>query len=236
MSERFSASRAGRLIQCPGSAHLELSIPGWVPPVEDDTKGMRGRGKILHEFMEVASHLALSDQRNLIKAMQYVLDVRKGHHFTVLTEAKTTADWLKTKPSTTVDLVLHNQQEIHVIDHKFGAIPVEVIGNEQLMFYAACFQHLAPKADGVHVHICQPSADNMVSHFVTRKELFAFMMRVRVAEDRVIALDTTLQPSDHCTFCPAYPHSRSDKGTPLCPAAMQLLYPAPFDEAAMLSL
>ena len=236
MSERFSASRAGRLIQCPGSAHLELSIPGWVPPVEDDTKGMKGRGKILHEFMEIATQLPLADQRNLIKAMQYVLDVRKGHRFTALTEAKTTADWLKSKPTTTVDLVLYNNQEIHVIDHKFGAIPVEVVGNEQLMFYAACFQHLAPKAAGVHIHICQPAADNMVEHFVTRHELYEFMIMAREAEDRVIALDTTLSPSDHCKFCPAYPHSRGDKGKPLCPAAMKLLYPMPFNEDDILSL
>jgi hypothetical protein len=36
-------------------------------------------------------------------------------------------------------------------------------------------------------------------------------------------------------FCPAYPHSRSEKGKPLCPATMALLYPPIIDEDEILN-
>ena len=52
----------------------------------------------------------------------------------------------------------------------------------------------------------------------------------------MLAGDTTLVPNDHCTFCPANPHSRGDKGSPLCPPMMQKLYPFDVDEDAILAL
>ena len=62
------------------------------------------------------------------------------------------------------------------------------------------------------------------------------MHKAKQAEQKIIAGDPTRTPSDNCTFCPANPHSRSDKGRPLCPEMMQLLYPMGYDEAAILDL
>jgi len=87
----------------------------------------------------------------------------------------------------------------------------------------------------VHLHILQPAADQMAEWTVTTSEIAAFMNRARVSEALVMAKDTTFGPSDHCTFCPANPHSRGDKGKPLCPAMMQLLYPSVIDEQEMLA-
>ena len=58
------------------------------------------------------------------------------------------AEWLPSKPGTTADLVLYVADEIHVIDLKTGKIPVLVYDNQQLLFYAATYGHLAPKAKG----------------------------------------------------------------------------------------
>lgn len=236
MSEPFSASRVARLIQCPGSAHLELSIPGWVPPVVDDSKGAKGRGKLLHAIMQTAAQLTPKDIEHLVTALEYINKLRKNHRFTELTEQTVECTWLLSRPHTTADLVLYNSDELHVVDYKFGAIPVEVVGNEQLMFYAISYGHLAPKARGVWMHIVQPAAGGCDNYFVTAKELKEFMLRAQAAEQKILNQDTTLHPSDHCLFCPAYPHSRGDRGKPLCPPAMKLLYPMNEDTDAVLAL
>ena len=152
-----------------------------------------------------------------------------------MTEATATADWLASKPLTTVDLILYVQDEIHVIDYKTGKIPVDVIGNNQLLFYAATFAHLAPKAKGVHLHIVQPWADNIASWYCETDRLATFIADARAADDRVTNKVAQFGPSDHCKFCPANPHSRGDKGKPFCPTMMNLLYPQVIDEDEILN-
>jgi hypothetical protein len=39
-------------MSCPGSANLELAIPGYVEPVRDDAAGAKGVGTVLHAFMD----------------------------------------------------------------------------------------------------------------------------------------------------------------------------------------
>jgi len=232
----FSASNAARFAACPASADLAGAIPGWVPPVVDPMAGQKGRGTNMHALLEQAAQLPVSDLRNYIRALDYYHAIRSTRRFNVLTEESVTADWLQSKPRTTVDVVLHLADELHVMDWKWGKIPVEVIDNEQLLYYAACFAHLAPKAKGVWLHIIQPTADNMEAWYVSATDLQAFVVRMQQAEAKVLAGDHTFGPSDHCKFCPANPHSRGDKGRPLCPAMMQLLYPPVVDEQAILDL
>lgn len=236
--ERFSASRAAQLMACHGSANLELSIPGWVPPVIDREKGAKGKGSRLHEYLEGTSDLTARDLRCLAEALLYMADLRSRRRFHVLKEETVEATWLQSKPRTTVDVVLYTADELHIVDYKTGMIEVSPINNEQLMYYALCFAHLAPKADGVHLHIVQPwtKESNMTEWFISAADLQDFMLLAQAAEKEILSGSTVLSPSDHCTFCPANPHSRSDKGRPMCPPMMQLLYPQHFDESAILDL
>jgi hypothetical protein len=39
-------------MSCPGSANLELAIPGYVEPVKDPNAGAKGVGTVLHAFMD----------------------------------------------------------------------------------------------------------------------------------------------------------------------------------------
>ena len=235
--KRFSASSAAQLMACPGSADLERSIPGFVFPEVDEDKGAKGKGKSLHSYLEETSSLSASDLQKLAEALLYMADLRRRRRFKVLTEQTVEAEWLVTKPNTTVDVVLYTQDELHIVDYKTGKIPVYPEDNEQLMFYAACFVHLAPKAKGVWLHIVQPWADSgCTSWWCSVQDLADFIARAQATEQLIIAGDTTLTPSDHCTFCPANPHSRGDKGKPLCPPMMQLLYPMTVDEAEVLAL
>ena len=236
MTVRFSASVASRLISCPASANLETSIPGWEEPTVDHEAGAKGKGTALHKILQDTSEVSAKDLRFLAQALEYVADVKQQRRFHVMAEATVEADWLQSKPRTTADLVLWTQDELHILDYKTGKILVDPVGNEQLMYYALCFAHLAPKAKGVTLHIIQPWADNMTSWFASTTELAAFRDRAVKAEAEVLAKSTRFGPSDGCLFCPANPQSRGDKGHPLCPAMLQLLYPREVDEAEILGL
>lgn len=237
MPERLSASNAKKHMACHASAHLELAIPHWTPPVEDRAKdNASNRGTNMHEILAKMMELPRGDVKHMIAALDYVAKVRDQRQFKVLIEQSVKAAWLTSKPDTSVDLVLYVQDEIHVFDWKTGKIKVEVFENDQLLYYAVAFAPLAPKAKGVHLHIVQPWADNMESWFADTNRLSKFMTDSIAAEAAILSGDTTFQPGDHCQFCPANPHSRSAKGRPLCPVMMGMLYPPIINEDEILSL
>ena len=121
---RFSASKAEQLIACPGSADLELSIPGFTLPEVDETVGAKGKGSELHKWLAETGKLKASDLRKLAEALAYYSEIRGQRRFKVLAEETVEAEWLQTKPKTTVDQVLYVQDELHIIDWKTGAIQV----------------------------------------------------------------------------------------------------------------
>jgi hypothetical protein len=235
--EKFSASVAGRHMACNASANLELAIPNWVPPVDDPTaNNAANRGTMLHELYALMQGLKLKDANMMKDALAYTNVIRGLRRFKSLSEYTVTADWLHTKPPTTADLVLYVQDEIHIIDLKTGQIPVPVKENAQLLFYAACYQHLAPKSLGVVVHIVQPWAGAMEGWFVPNKRIEEFKVEARETEDMILAGNVQFMPGDHCKFCPANPHSRGAKGAPLCPAMMKMLYPEVIETNVILGM
>lgn len=236
MTERISASVAGKHLACPASANLDLAIPNWVPPVVDDMAGAKGLGTRKHEMLEPIVALNAREIGHFAKVLTYMADLRGTRRFKVLIEQEFTATWLTSQPTTKPDVVLFVQDEIHIIDYKWGKIPVDVVNNKQAMYYAVCAAPLAPKAKGVTLHILQPPIDSYESWFVDTNTLAQFMADMQEAERKILKGDTTFGPSDDCKFCPANPHGRGDKGHPYCPAMMDMLYPERFDEDAILSL
>ena len=236
MPQKFSASNAEKFMACHASANLDIAIPDWVPPVKDPlADNAANRGTKMHELFARMMELPIKDVENFSWALSYVADVRSRRRFHTLIEQTVTADWLSARPETTADLVLHVQDEMHIIDLKTGKIPVEVAGNQQLLFYAASYGPLAPSAKGVMLHIVQPWADNMESWFATAAEIQRFMDEAQIAEYNIGQGDVTFVPGDHCMFCPANPHSRAAKGSPSCPVLMQMYYPVEtVDTAAIL--
>lgn len=202
----------------------------------DHAKGAKGKGTDIHAAFDATAGMSARDLEKFIEALQYYLEIRKKRRYKELSEYTFTAEWLQQKPKTTVDRVLYLNDELHVFDWKTGTILVEVVDNEQLLFYAACAaQEFAPQAKGVWLHIVQPWADNMEAHYVTVDELAQFVADAQAAEEKILQGDTTFGPSDHCKFCPAYPHSRGEKGHPMCPATLAMLYPrAELDEDELL--
>jgi len=237
MVERFSASVASRHMACHASADLETAIPGWVPPVEDpEADNAANQGTIKHALFAKVMELGTRDLEKFSEAVSYIATLRQTRRFKVLIEAPITANWLTTRPGTTADLVLYTQDELHIIDLKTGKIPVSPVENKQLMYYAVSYGHLAPRAKGATLHIVQPWADNMVGWFADTAHLQLFMMEAQAAEHAIQRGDRTFGPSNSCQFCPANPHGRGQKGSPLCPVLMDMYYPKIVDEAAILTL
>lgn len=246
MTKRFSASSAGQMMACPASANLDLAIPNWVEPVRDEAMGAKATGSSVHKMVEDLMNLeyvtptrttkfSARDLMHVAQMLTYISELWSTRRFTVLNEATVKATWLVSQPNTTADIVFYTQDEIHVIDMKWGKVEVDVVDNEQLLFYAVCYAPLAPKAKGVTVHILQPRAGNLNSWFIDTPRLKKFMDEAIATEVMIAAGDVTFGPSHHCTFCPANPHSRGDKGKPLCPAMMDLLYPRYIDEDEILN-
>lgn len=234
--EMFSASRAERHMQCHASANLELAIPNWTPPVVDpDADNAANRGSHMHELFAGVMRLPLRDAENFSRALDFVNGIRRRRRFKVKIEEQVTVEWLATKPNTTADLVMYVSDEIHIIDLKTGKIPVEVIGNHQMLYYAVSYGHLAPKAKGVWLHIVQPWANVTESWFADTSVLAQFMNDAAATEAAIQAGSTQFSPGHHCQFCPANPHGRGLKGQPLCPTMLDLLYPRLIDEDEILN-
>lgn len=233
--ERLSASNAAKHMACHASANLEEAIPGFTLPDVQDTKAS-SKGTDMHYVLELAGGFTPAEMLAMAEAMKYVALLRKRRRFQIYNELKLEGWWLKSKPNTKVDVALAVSDELHIVDYKFGKIPVDVNDNAQLKYYALAATPLAPKATGVTVHIVQPLAGNIEAVWLSKQELELFMQESIAAEVAINAGDVTFNPTDNCKFCPANPHGRGIKGRPLCPALMQLYYPQHvLDEADALS-
>ena len=249
--EKFSASRAARLMECPGSGDLEKAIPGWEPPAErEEGVGAASMGHFIHDILEklaLARYITpakpegtpfnAASYRALAGILMYIAELMDGRRWKKVVEHSLKAEWLPSKPPTTADLVLYTQKEIHVIDYKWGLEEVDTEDNKQMLFYLATYWlKYAPHAKILFFHVLQPRIGQLEAVQVSVTELRAFMADAVAADQRMLDGDLTLQVSDHCKFCPAFPHSRGEKGTPACPAATKLLYPSNYDEDAMLGM
>lgn len=238
MTERLSASNAAKHMACHGSADLEGAILGFEFPPEDDIRRASDEGSDRHDQMEQMLKLRTSDLGSMLRVLTYIHELRTTRRFNQLLEEEVTAWWLKKPVTTRVDVALYVQDELHIIDLKWGKIPVYATRNSQLKYYALAFTPLAPKAKGVWGHILQPRAGkggNFDKVWYPAAELEEFRLESVATEAAILSGDKTLSPGDHCTFCPANPHSRSPKGTAMCPAMMQVLYPPIIDEAELLA-
>jgi hypothetical protein len=168
--------------------------------------------------------------RFLSATAEYMADLkhRTALRANVYGEQSVVATWLPSTPPTTPDVAIVGDEVLEIVDYKTGAIKVEPEDNDQLMFYAACWLKMAPNATEFTVHVLQP--DNLASWTAPISYLKGWMEKAIEADKRIQAKDLTLNPSDHCTFCPANPWGRGDKSEAKCPAQHKLLYPPVFDE------
>ena len=258
----LSASNAKMLMACHASGNLEVAIPNWVEPPRNDRAGAKSKGTMLHEVLAtmvgfsywtervdengavVPSRQYKNTARDLINMAEVLLKVAaiwKERRWKVLVEHTVKTVWLPKVGETTADLVFYVADEMVVIDLKGGKIPVDALDNEQLMFYANTYrQQYSPKAKKIRLLIMQPWSNDPNLAFseweITADALDAFEADAIAAQEAILAGDTTFQVGEHCTFCPANPHSRGDKAMPYCPEMLITLGygPTGVDEDAML--
>ena len=311
MTKRFSASSAAQLMQCHGSAHLELAIPGYVEPTRDEMAGAKGVGTRMHdsfkgftlwddtELAELGFLVRAYSQLNWRKRRKYLADVNdaeaalwfigqtpfftpeaRGRYIAWLVELdkdeqlppkmlqyvfdaivyyrtllrkrniwssaqqihaerSLVCEWLPSAPRTTPDVVIVTDNTLDVLDWKTGTIPVDPRGNDQLMFYlvSALNAYLHKSAwprYTLRVHVVQPG--NQTNEHVTYQQLVDWMKEAVAADAAILQKDLMLKPGNHCTFCPANPHSRGDKAAPWCPPMYSMLYPDTTNDDEILDL
>lgn len=176
------------------------------------------------------------------KMMRYIADTleelawyARKNPIAVYSEMTVESRFLVKPRTTTPDvIILLPQGELVVIDFKTGAIPVEAEDNDQLLYYLASVlsernRFALGNADitSFTAVILQPGGNSTAS--VTREELAEWTAKALETEAKIARKDLTLTPSANCTFCPANPQSRGEKGTPLCPAMLERLYPTFID-------
>src|SRR5690606_4241257 len=112
MTVRFSASNAARLMSCPGSANLELAIPGWVPPVEDPSKWKaRGTGTDLHAVLEPFGTDPMLDLEFKLDMLAAFHVLHKTKRDKITADVVETADWISSEFSVPITSVLSQHIE-----------------------------------------------------------------------------------------------------------------------------
>lgn len=158
----------------------------------------------------------------LANALRYLYETLDtlDEGYELLVEKKMHVEWLTTRPKTTADVVISGQTKLLVMDLKMGDIEVSPINNEQLMYYVQTYRK--PRHTVFQVHIMQ--RNNMDYWEIPQEVLDRWVKGVQQSEADILDGDLTLTPGSHCTFCPANPHGRGDRGTKSCPAMLSMLY------------
>lgn len=154
-----------------------------------------------------------------LRKVQEIVDRLDPDTLEILVEVKVEAEWLTTRPKTTVDLIIRDHEESYVIDLKMGDIAVSPINNEQLMYYTQTHRRGNEK---VTLVILQ--RNNIKEWELPMAVLDAWVEGVQQSERDILAGDLTLTAGTHCTFCPANPVGRGDKGNVFCPVMLQLTF------------
>jgi hypothetical protein len=171
--------------------------------------------------------------RFIATALVYIADILQDGGGELITEESRKATWLLTSPGTTVDVIIKQGKKMHVLDLKMGTIVVEVVENEQLLYYGKTFVY--DEVEELELHIMQQK--NLASWHITREYLESWAEQVQQSEDEILAGDLSFKVGKHCDFCPANPRSFGERGWPSCPVLAELLYgekDAVAEEASMI--
>lgn len=182
---RYSASKIGQLIGCPGSLDFVeyLIKKGVIPP--EDTSVYASEGTMLHDQQELLVNgkpftqddLNAEQLEALETNLQWFMKVVEEHKIqSFVTETRTNLEGYGIKDSGgTADVIGKAARSLHIFDWKFGVgVYVDVIKNKQLMTYLLgaleSFDNL-DKYDELWIHLGQPRLNNNVSYMCTIEDL-----------------------------------------------------------------
>lgn len=222
---QLGASSSHRWFECQASIPLSVGI-------ESEESEYAKEGTAAHELADKCltedknAFMYLGQQINgftvtedMADAVQVYLDtVRKmiKPHSEVLIEERFQLDWIDEELYGTNDCAIINPfLDLTIIDYKHGrGIPVEAVGNEQLLYYALGAAR-GVDVDTINLVIVQPRCEHrdgpVRTWTITMKELEEFETRLKtkvnfVKEARNAKNDDVYKfakSGSHCKFCPA---------------------------------
>lgn len=218
---KFNSSGAHRWTVCLGQPNLAAQFPE--PPSSRDALA----GTQAHEILEMCLSAAIggvpaephkyTNSPEIIASINAVLDYlarlraeAPDLHVTAEQRVWFPQDVVaKTECGGTLDIMAYspNQRRAWIVDFKHGAgVPVEVVGNKQLLMYAAAALWTMELAEAVLV-IIQPRAQHRLGPvrewIIGPVEIVDFVSDVDDALRAAIRPDAPLVPGDHCRWCPA---------------------------------
>lgn len=197
-------SAAHRWIHCPHSAHVAAMYP-------NEQSDASLKGDMWHKYMEdtvTFGFVPPSADPDVTEAMENLLAyvnkriAEKGE--TPIIRVEVQLDIPLTGEFGTCDILMVWDDEIEVLDHKSGYVPVNVEYNEQMMTYLTGAIALYGERSKYRLSVHQPNFDHIEGPL---RHYDAYVADVDVFEDRVresMANENELIAGPHCkeTYCP----------------------------------
>jgi hypothetical protein len=214
----LGASGAERWMNCPGSVTmislLKMEQSDEPEYREDGTRAHAVAAKCLTEGSDAWEHMDDKFTAEHSLAVQVYLDAVRpliASATVVRVEEGFYRPDLHKHYHGTADLALYFEQAqtLDITDYKHGeGIEVDVEWNPQIMYYAFGLLDSFPEARRIKLRIVQPRVVREDYQPIREWEIDANELRTWAKEtllpamDRT-AIDKTLDPGDHCRFCPA---------------------------------
>lgn len=213
---RIGASSMHRWAECPGSVRLSANVPNTSSSYAEE--GTEAHDLAANILMGQKVDLSNYDE-DMVEAVNVYVDAFKESSkeatFTLIEER---FDLSKLHPGlfgTSDGIIYHESDKVlQVWDYKHGkGIPVEVDGNEQLMYYGlGALLKTGVPCSHVELVICQPRCPHPEGPIrrwrIDVIDLMDFIADLIDAAKRTEDPNAPLKAGDHCRFCPA---------SPLCP-------------------
>ena len=139
MTKRFSASSAAQLMQCHGSANLELAIPGYVEPQRDEMAGAKGVGTRIHDSFRALAHWGQMELDVLSMIMHHYQKLHWRKRRELLDDITVTETWAWMRSHTSSDDLLVSEILVWMQDlDKEERLPPQM-----LLYVQQTIEHLA---------------------------------------------------------------------------------------------
>lgn len=221
---RYSPSKLGRIIACPGSVKLSETVP------EPPETSYAAEGTLLHDIMIELIHATGVDKVSQAEAIERI-DFQNTEHRVLCSECleklyteivdplsnpvihqdmRVHMPGLEDDVHGTLDVGVDSDTAVHIMDFKFGGgVEVDAEDNAQLMTYLDGFLNrlgidLETTNKELWVWIFQPRLDKFQGVQVFKEDLLYFRARVEKTVTLAKGHFPPLRPGAYqCRFCPA---------------------------------
>lgn len=207
----MAPSASSRWLNCPGSLTYAPQFPDEAGEAAEI--GTLGHAMVEAELkgetldsaqLDFLGTLSQGQREWLQDAVELCVEIISELEGDILLEEKIQHEFLTGEHGGTIDVILYNDEVIdspvlHVIDFKFGQVPVEIFGNTQIKCYLNLARQRFQDAREFYGSILQPSiSDKLQTVRFSMDELEAHEVAVVEA-----SISEEFKAGDHCQWCPA---------------------------------